>query len=43
MMADGWHVALAVEIEAKLERKADHATVGVDLGVKTLIIKNPIR
>jgi len=35
-MADGWHVALAVETEAKLERTAHHGPVGVDLGVKTL-------
>ena len=37
-MADGWHVALAVETEAKLERQANHGTVGVDLGVKALAV-----
>ena len=37
-MADGWHVALAVETEAKLERQANGGTVGVDLGVKTLAV-----
>ena len=37
-MADGWHVALAVETGAKLERRADGGAVGVDLGVKTLAV-----
>jgi putative transposase len=37
-MADGWHVALAIETEAKLERQANGGTVGVDLGVKTLAV-----
>jgi len=37
-MADGWHVALAIETEAQLERKANNGTVGVDLGIKALAV-----
>ena len=37
-VADGWHVALAVETEAKLKRQASNGMVGVDLGVKTLAV-----
>jgi putative transposase len=37
-MADGWYVALAVETESRLQRKANGGTVGVDLGIKALAV-----
>jgi putative transposase len=33
--ADGWYISVLVETEDRLQAKADHGVVGVDLGLKT--------